>query len=234
MSYCARLSLGIVTVLFGVLPMRAETLPTGTEMVIELESAVQPAKNGEPFSATLAFPVFAGGREVVPMGTRIDGEIRGTKKEVFLSPRHLLLPDGRQVDFTATVSKIDNQHLEAEQKEGTIEERGSGGAAAQQAGEIAITGAQVGAMTTGTAAGAGMGAAVGVAAVLIGRQIAGHHHSMVIPAGTQLTLNLTQSLEIPEDAAAASSRPSEDHAAGQGDRRPVLRRSETEPPENLL
>src|ERR1700730_8305442 len=111
-------------VLYGVLPVRAETLPSGTEITIRLEQDARPgnknskdSKNSEKFSGTLAFPVFSNGREVVPAGSRVEGEIRGDKKAIFLSPRHLILPDGRKLDFTATVSAVDASRLKADQKE---------------------------------------------------------------------------------------------------------------------
>jgi hypothetical protein len=215
--------------LFGALPIWAETLPSGTKLVVQLQQEIQPdSKNAEQFTAAVVYPVFANEREVVPAGSKVEGEVRGTKKEVFLSPRLLILPDGREVDFTATVSKIDNRNLQAEQKEGTIAERGDKGEATQQAGQMGVTGAGIGAMTTGTATGAAIGAAAGVAAVLIGRRIAGSRHATVIPAGTQLTLNLTQALEIPDARAETNSPASVGRLSGRDDRRPSLRRPETD------
>ena len=119
----------MLTCFFNVLPIWAEMLPAGTELVIQLEKEFQrESESNEKFRASLTFPVFIDGREVVPVGSKIEGEVRGTKKAVFLSPRHLIFPDGRRVDFNATVSEIDHKRLEAEQMEGVIEEKGSSGA----------------------------------------------------------------------------------------------------------
>ena len=210
-------------------PLAAETIPSGTELVIRLDRQVEPrSKDQKEFSASLALPVFSGGREVVPVNSRIEGEVRGSSKEIFLSPRTLILPDGRRVEFTATVSAISNKKLKADGSEGTIQESGTAGQTAKQAGEIGVTGAEIGAMSTGTAMGAGIGAAAGVAAVIIGRKIAGHHHTTVIPAGTQLTLNLSQALEIPDDAANPAPPASEDRGGDHRDARPILRRADGE------
>ena len=230
MSRRANHLFGIAAFVLGTLPLSAETIPSGTEIVIRLEREVEAArKDNEPFSATLAFPVFAHGREVVPVGSKVEGEVRGTKKALFLSPRQLILPDGRRVDFQAVVQEIDSRRLEAERKEGTIEDSGNTGEAVQQAGQVGVTGAGIGAMTTGTAKGTAIGAAIGVAAVLIGRKIAGSRHPTVIPAGTQLTLSLTGPLDIPDNLAESQAPRIVDSELDRRDRRPVLRREDSEP-----
>jgi hypothetical protein len=207
---------------------RSETLPSGTELVIRLTQAVEPRnKDQKDFSASLDLPVFAHGREILPIGSRIEGEVRGSAKEIFLSPQTLILPDGRKLDFTATVGGISDKKLKADGDEGTIQDSGTAGETVQQAGQIGVTGAEIGVMTAGTAAGAGIGAAAGVAAVLIGRKIAGMHHTMVIPAGTQLTLKLDQKLEVPDDIVAApkTTESASDKQNGDWmDSRPILRR----------
>lgn len=222
----------ILSLLILIFPTWGETLPSGTELTIRLDQDLRPSdknskdsKNSQKFSAPLAFPVFANGREILPAGSKVEGEIRGTKKAIFLSPRRLILPDGRQLDFNAIVSAIDQKHLKAEEKEGTIEAKGGNkGEIAQQAGEIGSTGAVIGALSTYTWEGMAIGAAAGVAAVLIGHKIAGGKDTSVIPAGTQLTLDLNQPLEVPDDSAEA--KPSEDQPLNREDRRPTLRRQD--------
>ena len=232
MFHRAKLAGVMVTVLFGVLPTWGETIPKGTELTIRLDQDIRPAdknsKNSSTFSAPLAFPVFANGEEVLPIGSKVEGDIRGSKKEIYLSLRRLILPDGRKLDFTATVSAINNKRLKADEKEGTIEKKGDRGAAAQQAGEVGATGAVIGALSTYSLEGMAIGAAAGVGAVLIGRKIAGRKDTAVIPAGTQLTLDLNQALEVPDDATQA--KPSQDQPIDRQDRRPILRRADPETP----
>ncbi len=202
---------------WGALPSLAEKLPSGTE------SRVEPgAKHPDSFEGVLAFPVYVNGREVLPMGSRVEGAVRGSKKRILLSPRTLVLPDGRKVDFNAAVRQIDRKQLKAEQGEGAIEQKGSKADAAREATYGGLMGAQVGVLTAGSAKGMGVGAAAGVAAVLIGRKIASRGHGAVIPAGTQLTLSLTRPLEIPDNLAEA--KPPEVRPTDPDDRRPILRR----------
>lgn len=210
--------------LASALPVRAEVLPSGTQLIVRLDREVDPgSKKQQQFSASVAFPVFANDHQVVPAGSRVEGEVRGSKKAIVLSPRQLILPDGRKVDFNASVGEIEHRKLVALEKEGTIEKKGgSTGETVKQAGEIGLAGAGIGAMSTGTATGMGIGAAAGVAAVIIGRKIAGRHHTTIIPAGTQLTLNLNKPASVPDNLGDMPSH--EMKIPDRRDQRPILRR----------
>lgn len=190
---------------------------------MRLETELRPgSKHPERFSALLSYPVFVDGREVLPAGSRVEGEVRGSKNRVQLSPRWLVLPGGQRLDFNAAVREIDRARLRAEEKEGTIGPGGSKADTARQAASVALTGAAIGSMAGGSGKSAGIGAAIGVAAVLIGSKVASRSNPSVIPAGTQLTLSLARPLEIPDhlnQAPALESRPSDPE-----ERRPVLRR----------
>ena len=223
----------IFAFLFGALPVWSETLPNGTKLVVRLDKPVQPdGKTKQGFSASLVVPVFVDGREVVPVGTRIEGDVRGSAKMVVLSPRSLILPNGQKIDFYASVDEISSSRLEAQTKEGTIEKKGDKGAAAQQAGQMGATGAVIGAVSTQSVTGMGVGAAVGVGAVLIGRKIAGMKDTTFIPAGTQITLSLNRPVGIPDNATEAKAP--EPQLTNREDRRPILRREDPPPapPEN--
>jgi hypothetical protein len=222
----SRHSLAVLLLLaggLGVLPAFGERLPSGTELTLRLENEVVPdSSRNQHFSALISLAVFAEGREVLPAGSRVEGDVRGNKKKVVLSPRYLFLPDGQRIAFNAGIKDIDRKKLKADEKEGTIGQKGSGADAARQAAEVGMTGAAIGAMSTGTAKGTGIGAAAGAAAVLIGRKVAGRGRSTVIPAGTQLTVSLSRPLELPDNVAAAQAP--ESGGADPDDRRPVLRR----------
>lgn len=219
----------VLSLVPGALALWGETLPKDTQIVVRLDKDVQRDENKkQTFTASLAYPIFVHGREAVPAGTRIEGDVRGSKKTIFLSPRRLVLINGDKIDFNASVAAVSNKKLKAQEKEGTIEKKGSdAGAATQQAGEMGTEGAIIGAMSTGTWAGVGIGAAAGVGAVLIGRQIAGRHGSTVIPAGTQMTLNLNVPVEVPDEV--EDARAPEPKFSDRDDRRPILRREDPQP-----
>ena len=127
----------MLAALLSALPLSAETLPSGSRIVVRLDKDIEPdGKTKQKFSATLASSVFVDGHEVVPMGSRIEGDVRGSRKTVVLSPNRLILPNGQKIDFYASVEGISNKNLEAQSKEGTIERKGDTGGAVQQAGEI--------------------------------------------------------------------------------------------------
>ncbi len=211
-----------------VAPGWAVKLPSGTQLTVRLQNDVAPdSQRPERFSALLSYPVFVDGRELLPAGSRVEGEVRGDKHHVVLSPRSLTVPGGRPIEFNAAVSGIDRKRLHAEETEGTVERSGSKADAARQAAQVGMTGAAVGAMSTGSAKGMGIGAAAGIAAVLIGRKVAGRNHTTVIPAGTQLTLSLSRELELPdpfEPVAASAPIRNSIPDSDPDDRRPILRR----------
>src|ERR1035437_5715087 len=136
----------------GALALRGETLPKDTQIVVRLDKeGVRDEKKKKKLTASLRFPISIRAREAVPAGTRIEGDVRGSKKTIFLSPRRLVLIGGQKIDFNASVAEISNKKLKAQEKEGTIEKKGGdAGAATQQAGEMGAQGAIIGAMSTGT------------------------------------------------------------------------------------
>src|SRR4029077_19808149 len=136
----------------GTFALWGETLPKDTQIVVRLDKDVERDENKkQTFTASLAYPVFIHGREAVPAGTRIEGDVRGSKKTIFLSPRRLVLINGEKIDFNASVAEVSNKQLKAQAKEGTIEKRaGAPAPASQQAGEMGTEGAIIGAMSTGS------------------------------------------------------------------------------------
>src|SRR6266478_10022797 len=87
------------------LALWAETLPKDTQIVVRLDKDVERDENKkQTFTASLAYPIFVHGREAVPAGTRIEGDVRGSKKTIFLSPRRLVLINGQKIDFNASVA----------------------------------------------------------------------------------------------------------------------------------
>ncbi len=179
----------------------AGTIPAGTDLVVRLEYSVETAKKGkypETFEAWLSAPVVLNGREMLPLGTVVKGEVRGNKKQVMLIPKQLNLPDGRRLPFNASVRALDRVDLELEEKEGTISASGRKADATRETAKGAETGAAVGLATTGRAKDMAIGAAVGAGAVLVGRRITKPYHGPLIPFGTQLTLTLNRPLEVPD------------------------------------
>lgn len=178
----------------------AGTIPAGTDLIVRLEYNVEIGKKGkypETFEAWLTTPVIVDGRQMLPLGTVVKGEVRGNKKEVLLVPKQLNLPDGRRLTVNASVRAIDVVSL-ALDEEGTISKQGRKADAVRETAEGATTGAVVSTASTGRGKDAAIGAAVGAGAALARLKIeSARNPKPFIPWGTQLTLTLNRPLEVP-------------------------------------
>ena len=178
------------------------TLPAGTTLHVILETTLttKGAKVGDSFRARMVMPVFLNQREVLPMGTSVEGTIVGLqgpgrlkgKAEMQLRPDKLLLPDGRDISLAASLESAKGaDDVKVDSKEGTV--KSSGGkndVSARTVGGGVGLGAGIGAV-----AGGGMGAAVGAGAA--GTVFLLHHlfkkgKDAVLPAGSELTLEVTR------------------------------------------
>jgi hypothetical protein len=181
------------------------TLPAGVQLhvVIETTLTTKNTKLGDPFRARMVLSVFANQREILPVGTVVEGTVVGLKgpgrvkgrAEMQLRPDKLLLPDGRDIELGAslTSAKTDDE-TKIDPKEGTIKAGGKDGINGKQTALGAAMGAGVGAM-----AGGGMGAAVGAGAV--GAIVLLHHalkkgKDADLPAGSELVLEVTRDVSF--------------------------------------
>ena len=196
------------------------TLPAGTKLHVILETTLTTKSTtmGDPFRSRLVMPIFLNQREVVPMGTAVEGtvlslqgpgRIKG-RAEMQLRPEKLLLPDGRDIVLAASLesAKTDND-VKVDPQEGTVQGGGKEKINLKKLGKGAAIGAGVGA-----AVGGGPGAAMGAGAV---GAIAVLHHLLkrgkdaVLPAGSELVLELTRPVyfsDMQEVPAATPARPS--------------------------
>jgi hypothetical protein len=179
----------------------AGTIPAGTDLVVRLEENVETAKKGkypETFSAWLIQPVIVDGKQMLPAGTVVKGEVRGDKKHVLLAPKQLWLPDGRRLAFNASVRALDRASLTLDEREGTISRQGAKADAVRDTAEGAASGAAETYATTGRGKDTAIGAAVGAGAAIARRKIlTSRNPSPIIPIYTQLTLTLNRPLEVP-------------------------------------
>lgn len=177
------------------------TLPAGAKLQVVLETTLttKTTKVGDPFRARLVLPVWAGEREILPVGTAVSGTVVGLKRagrvkgraEMQLRPEMIYLPDGRDISLGATLKSArtgGDEKLDPE--EGTVKGGGKDGINARQTISGAAVGAGVGAVAAG-----GTGAAIGAGAV---GAVALLHHVLKkgkdasLPAGTELVLEVTR------------------------------------------
>jgi type IV secretion system protein VirB10 len=153
-------------------------LPAGTEMDVRLLNLLSTQRNerGDSFSTELIEPVRCEAEVVLPVGTKILGNITHLKRagrirgrsEMNLEFTELNLPNGVKVPITATVVSIEEQVEEdVADTEGTIQGKRARSSDIKRIGGGTGIGALIGVLAGG-GKGAKIGAAVGAAAGVAG------------------------------------------------------------------
>jgi len=170
-------------------------LPRGTTLQMTLTTTLSSKanENGDPFTAEIEEPVFAGGEEIIPAGSTVEGRIsfirppgRATgKAEMRLTPEKVTTKAGLQFNIAAALTDAKGD-VKLNGDEGTLEGPGKDKKkAAKETGIGAGAGAGIGAIADG-GAGALYGAAAGAGAAII-HTVFKRHGQIVVPQGTELT-----------------------------------------------
>jgi len=194
-------------------PKPAEfTVETGTQVPLSLINTISTKHStvGDRVYLQTSFPILAGGRIVIPVGSYVAGTVTQLKKpgrvkgrgEVYVRFDSLTLPNGVTRDFRARLSGMDGQGAgDLDKSEGKVTGEGNKAGDARTVGEAAGAGASVGTIA-GSAAGhvlmgAGIGAAAGAAAGLIG-VLATRGPDAVLSRGTTVEMTLDRPLTFSE------------------------------------
>lgn len=175
-------------------------IPAGTTIDVTLITSISSSadKTGDGFTAEIQDPIFAEGQEVVPAGSKLHGHVAFVeppgrvkgKGEMRLVADNIVTKDGRQFDFSGTLTDSASSPVKVNGNEGTVEGPGkSSKRAAKDAGigaAIGAGGGDIAAGGKGAAIGAGAGAIAGLIKVL-----ASHHKGVVLESGTPMTFVLT-------------------------------------------
>jgi type IV secretion system protein VirB10 len=158
------------------------TLDTGTKVPLNLINGISTkhSQQGDRVYLETAFPVLAGGRIVIPVGSWVAGTVTEVKKpgrvkgrgELYLRFDTLILPNGVTRDLRSRMDGMDAGSTgELDRAEGKVKSEGNKAGDVRTVAETTAAGASVGSIA-GSAAGHGMtglgvGAAAGVAGGLI-------------------------------------------------------------------
>src|SRR5579862_2076158 len=158
------------------------TVEAGTKVPLSVINAASTknTEKGDRVYLETAFPIMAGGRIVIPVGSWVMGTVTEVKRpgrvkgrgELYIRFDSLILPNGVTREFRARIGGIDASSTgELDRTEGTVKSEGNKAGDARVAAETTGAGASVGAIA-GNAAGHGMmglgiGAAAGAAGGLI-------------------------------------------------------------------
>lgn len=166
-------------------------LPAGTVLQVRLDHTLDTGRHhvGDPFTATLAEPVMAGDRVILPKGTPFKGHVTASQ------------PSGRLHGRGYLAVTLDSFELNGETYQINTSSQGRSTGSHKKRNLVAIGGGSgVGALIGGLAGGgkgAAIGAGAGAAAGAAGAALTGKKH-VTVPAETLLRFTLQS--RLPHDA----------------------------------
>lgn len=189
-------------------PQAANSVPAGTALMVRLGTTLATFSNrvGDPFRGSITQPVVVNGQTLIPAGATVEGRVTKVseprrisgKPTIGILPEAVILPTGERyyLDATLTDTSIKGSDVSREgQFKGSGHDRrdtvvqGAGTAGGMLVG--GLVGGPVG-MVVGGAVGAGTTTGYWLA----------KHRSAVIPAGTELTLELNRPIAMTNSATA--------------------------------
>lgn len=165
---------------------RAEVV-AGSSMTLKLEQTLHSERHGsgDPFTATVAEPLTAEGRVLVPRGATVHGGVVELSED----------PPRVQLAFHALEVRGERHELEAELVHITPRKHSEMTDEAAKIGGGAAAGAVLGGVIGGNVKGAVIGAAAGAAAGT-GLALATKDTHVYLPAGSLLKLRLDRALQV--------------------------------------
>lgn len=178
----------------------APPVPAGTALMVRLETTLATFSNrpGDPFRGSLTQPVVINGQTLLPAGTVVEGRVTKVseprrisgKPTIAILPEAVILPSGQRfyLDATLTDTNIPGTDVNAE---GQFKGEGHDRRDQLEAGGGTAGGMLIGGLAGGPV-GVLVGGAIGAGATTTHWLI--RHRSAILPAGTELTLELNRPL----------------------------------------
>jgi hypothetical protein len=173
-------------------------VPAGTALMVRLDTTLATFSNrvGDPFQAKVTQPVIVNGATVIPVGSTVEGRVTKVSEPRRISgrptlgilPEAVVLPSGERYFLDATLTDTNIRGTDVNQ-EGQFKGLGHDRRDTLEAG-----GGAAGGMLIGGLIGGGPGILIG-GAIGAGSATAhwlATHRSAIMPAGTQLTLELNR------------------------------------------
>ena len=184
------------------------SLPAGTAVRIKLENtlATFSSKQGDTFSGRVTEAVALAGKTVIPVGATVQGTVGRVveprraqgRPTIALYPHTVILPDGSRYNLNATVVDTSLRNGADVNQEGEFK-----GGARDRGDNVELAAGTAGGGVIGALAGGGkgflVGAAIGAGATTI--HWLTKHHSAVLPAGTELVMELSRPMMMSVAAA---------------------------------
>lgn len=188
-------------------------VPTETTIPLQLKNTInsRTAYAGQAIYCETIYPITVGNRIVIPVGTYVKGRVTQVvrpghvkgKSQLGIRFDSITLPNGTTRPLRATLSSFGGTGDEGFQRnESKIEGRGSKGEDAGKVAQTTVTGAEIGTIAGAGSRNVGKGLGIGSAAGAAGGLIwvlASRGKEIVLPAGTNLELQLSVPLSFDED-----------------------------------
>jgi hypothetical protein len=164
-------------------------LPAGTEIAVTVDQPVssKDSNSGDHFDASLAEPVVAGDKVVIPKGAKATGTVTDAKSAGRFK-------GNAAITVTLSSLRVSGEEYELRTTEVTEAGKGRGKRTAVGAGGGAVVGGLIGALAGG-GKGAAIGAGAGAGAGTAGTALTGNR-DITIAAETRLRFKLQEPLEI--------------------------------------
>jgi hypothetical protein len=174
------------------------SLPAGTAVKLKLQTtlATFTTKAGYPFAGRVTEPVVKDGRTVIPIGATVEGRVTKVteprriagKPTIGLSPQAIVLPNGERFSLNATLVDTSLRNGTDVNEEGQFKGSGHDGDDLKEIGVGTGGGMAIGGLLGG-AKGVLIGGAIGATGTIA--HWLGKHRSAVLPAGTELVMEVS-------------------------------------------
>jgi hypothetical protein len=179
------------------------SLPAGTALKVKLENTLSTfsSKEGDPFSGRVTEAVMFGGKTVIPIGTTVQGRVTkineprriAGKPTIGIFPETVVLPNGNRYMLNAAVVDTNLRNGTDVNTEGQFKGAGHDGKDLTEIGFGTGGGMLIGGLI-GSGKGLLIGGAVGATATIA--HWLGQRRSAVLPAGTELVMELSRPLAM--------------------------------------
>ena len=178
-------------------------LPAGTALKVKLATnlATYSSKQGDAFSGRITEAVQLGRKEVVPVGTTMQGRVTRVdeprrytgRPTIGIFPETLIMPNGERFMLNATLVDTNIRNGTDVNSEGQFKGKGHNG------GDLTEIGMGTGGgMLIGGVAGGGKGLVIGgaIGATVTVAHWLGKKNSATLPAGTELVMELSRPIDM--------------------------------------